>query len=54
MSRTRRLLVLSLLLLGGCRGGPVQQETDRVLLEMATHPFDPAPPTSSEDKSKTP
>lgn len=55
MSRTRRLLVMSLLLLGGCRGGPVQQETDRVLLEMATHPFDPAPPPqSTEDKPKTP
>jgi cobalt-zinc-cadmium efflux system outer membrane protein len=50
MSRSRRLLLWGLLLLAGCRGGPVQQETDRVLLEMATHPFDPAPPQSGEDK----
>jgi cobalt-zinc-cadmium efflux system outer membrane protein len=43
MSGTRRLLLLSLLLLFGCRGGPVQQETDRVLLELASRPFDIAP-----------
>jgi cobalt-zinc-cadmium efflux system outer membrane protein len=43
MFRTRRLLLLSLLLLFGCRGGPVQQETDRVLLELASRPFDVAP-----------
>lgn len=46
MSRTR-LLLLGLLLLSGCRGGPVAQETDRVLLELAKQPFDPAPPPSS-------
>ncbi len=43
MSRARRLLLVSLLLLSGCRGGPVQQETDRILLEMASRPFDVAP-----------
>jgi cobalt-zinc-cadmium efflux system outer membrane protein len=52
MSQTRLLLLLSLLLLSGCRGGPVQQETDRVLLELASRPFDQAPPESAEDKPK--
>lgn len=51
MSR-RRLLLLSLLLLGGCRGGPVVQETDRILLELASRPFDPSPPQSTEKKPK--
>lgn len=53
MSRMRRLLLLSLLLLAGCRGGPVQQQTDRMLLEMTQTPFDKAPPESAEDKAKT-
>jgi cobalt-zinc-cadmium efflux system outer membrane protein len=48
MSRTQRLVLLSLLLLCGCRGGPVQQETDRVLLELASRPFDVAPPLRQE------
>jgi cobalt-zinc-cadmium efflux system outer membrane protein len=51
MSRAR-LLLMSLLLLSGCRGGPVAQETDRTLLEMASRPFDLAPPQSAEDKPK--
>jgi cobalt-zinc-cadmium efflux system outer membrane protein len=54
MARTRRLLLLSLLLLSGCRGGPVQQETDRILLEMASHPFDQAPAESAETKPNRP
>jgi cobalt-zinc-cadmium efflux system outer membrane protein len=49
MSRARRLLLGSLLLLSGCRGGPVQQETDHILLEMATRPFDVAPAESKEE-----
>lgn len=52
MARTRWLLLVSLSLLSGCHGGPVQQDTDRVLLDLATHPFDPAPPQSAEDKPK--
>ncbi len=51
MSRTRLLLV-GLLLLSGCRGGPVVQETDRILLELASRPFDPAPPQPTETKPK--
>jgi len=47
MFRGRLLLLASLLLLSGCRGGPVVQETDRILLELASRPFDPAPPESS-------
>jgi cobalt-zinc-cadmium efflux system outer membrane protein len=43
MSRAQ-LLVVCLLLVSGCRGGPVVQETDRILLELARHPFDLAPP----------
>jgi cobalt-zinc-cadmium efflux system outer membrane protein len=41
MSRTR-LLLLGLLLLGGCTW-PVREETDRTVLEMASHPLDQAP-----------
>jgi cobalt-zinc-cadmium efflux system outer membrane protein len=52
VSGTRRLLLLSLLLLAGCRGGPVQQQTDRILLEMAQRPFDQAPRESVEDKKE--
>lgn len=54
MSRTRRLLLMGLLLLGGCRGGPVVQETDRILLELASRPFDPTPTQSLENKSNRP
>ncbi|HEY7326719.1 MAG TPA: TolC family protein [Gemmataceae bacterium] len=50
MSRARRLLLVCLLLSGGCRGGPVVQQTDRILLEMASHPFDVAPPQSNRGK----
>jgi cobalt-zinc-cadmium efflux system outer membrane protein len=53
MSRAWLLVLLSLLLLSGCRGGPVQQETDRAVLEMASRPFDLASPESAEDKPKT-
>ena len=52
MSRAR-LLLWSLLLLSGCRGGPVQQETDRAVLELASRPFDLAPTESAESKAKT-
>jgi cobalt-zinc-cadmium efflux system outer membrane protein len=51
MSRTR-LLLLSLLLLGGCTW-PVQQETDRAVLELASQPFDQAPAVPDESKPKT-
>jgi cobalt-zinc-cadmium efflux system outer membrane protein len=51
MSR-KRLLLLGLVLLSGCRGGPVQQETDRVLIDMARRPFDVAPPQTAESKPK--
>ena len=53
MSRARLLLLWSLLLLSGCRGGPVQQETDRAVLELASRPFDLAPPESAESQPKT-
>jgi cobalt-zinc-cadmium efflux system outer membrane protein len=48
MGRARLLLLVSLLLLSGCRGGPVVQETDRILLEMASRPFDLAPPQPAD------
>jgi outer membrane protein, heavy metal efflux system len=51
MSR-KRLLLVSLLLLSGCRGGPVVQQTDLTLLQMASQPFDVAPPPSTESKPK--
>jgi cobalt-zinc-cadmium efflux system outer membrane protein len=51
MSR-KRLLLLSLLLLSGCRGGPVVQQTDLTLLQMASQPFDVAPPQPIESKPK--
>jgi cobalt-zinc-cadmium efflux system outer membrane protein len=54
MSRARLLMLVSLLLLSGCRGGPVAQQTDRILLEMATHPYDVAPPQTPESKPKRP
>jgi cobalt-zinc-cadmium efflux system outer membrane protein len=53
MPRVRLLLLVSLLLLSGCRGGPVVQETDRILLDLASRPFDPAPPESAAHKPKT-
>jgi len=52
MRRARRLLLLALLILGGCRGGPVVQQTDRIVLEMASHPFDVAPPETVRNKPK--
>src|SRR5262245_66247035 len=53
MSRRRLLLLLSLFLLGGCTW-PVREETDRTVLEMASHPFDQAPaePASSESEER--
>jgi cobalt-zinc-cadmium efflux system outer membrane protein len=53
MSLTRLPLLLSLLLLCGCRGGPVREETDRAVHEMASHVFDPAPEESTAAKPKT-
>jgi cobalt-zinc-cadmium efflux system outer membrane protein len=53
MPRTRLPLLLSLLLLCGCRGGPVREETDRAVHEMARHVFDPAPEESTTAKPKT-
>jgi outer membrane protein, heavy metal efflux system len=53
MGRARRLLLLALLMLGGCRGGPVVEETDRILLELASRPVDLAPPQTAETKPKT-
>lgn len=52
MGRARRLLLVTLLMLGGCKGGPMVQETDRLLLEMASRPFDVAPPESADSKPK--
>ncbi|MHB1422026.1 MAG: TolC family protein [Gemmataceae bacterium] len=52
MSRKRRLLLVSLLLLSGCRGGPVQQNTNRMLLDMASRPFDVVPPQAADSKPK--
>src|SRR5579871_4539584 len=43
MARPRRLLLVSLLLLGGCQGSPVQQQTDRIVRDMSTVPFDQTP-----------
>lgn len=54
MSRTRRLLLVGLLLLTGCRGGPVVKETDRILLELSNRPFDPAPPESTPQHKAEP
>ena len=54
MSPARRLLLVGLMLLSGCRGGPVVQETDRILLELASRPFDPAPPQPVENKPNRP
>jgi cobalt-zinc-cadmium efflux system outer membrane protein len=42
----KRLLFLSLLLLNGCTW-PVREETDRTLREMASQPFDLAPPETA-------
>jgi cobalt-zinc-cadmium efflux system outer membrane protein len=52
MSPTRLLLLSSLLLLGGCLW-PVREKTDRMVTDLAGHPFDLAPPESVEDKPKT-
>ncbi len=54
MGRAWRLLLLPLVILGGCRGGPVVQETDRILLEMASHPFDVAPSETADSKLSRP
>ena len=53
MSRKRLLVLLSLFLLGGCTW-PVREETDRTVLEMASHPFDQAPAAPVEDKPNRP
>src|SRR5579884_982115 len=53
MGRAGRLLLLALLILGGCRGGPVVEETDRILLELASRPVDLAPPQPAVSKPKT-
>jgi cobalt-zinc-cadmium efflux system outer membrane protein len=53
MSLLRLPLLVSLLLLCGCRGGPVREETDRAVLEMAGHIFDPAPEEPTTTKPKT-
>src|SRR5262249_50975697 len=50
MVRTRQLLLLSLLLLGGCTW-PVREETDRTALELASQSFDLAPAESAGSKS---
>ncbi len=53
MSRARLLLFCSLMILCGCTW-PVRQQTDRMVRELASQPFDPAPPQqSAESKSKT-
>ena len=43
----RRLLLLSLLLVGGC-AWPVRQTTDQTVREMVEHPFDVAPEAEAE------
>lgn len=53
MSRARRLLLWSVLLLSGCRGGPVQPEIDRAVLELANRPFDLTSAESAQSKPKT-
>ena len=53
MSLSRLPLLLSLLLLCGCRGGPVREEADRAVHEMASHIFDPTPEESTPTKPKS-
>jgi cobalt-zinc-cadmium efflux system outer membrane protein len=51
MSRPRLLLVLGLLL-GGCTW-PVRENTDKLVQDLANHPFDVAPVEPAESKPRT-
>ena len=52
MTLPRLLFICSLIMLSGC-SWPVRQQTDRVLHEMASHPFDSMPPEKLlEEKAK--
>ncbi len=52
MSRARLLLFCSLIMLSGCTW-PVRQQTDRIVRELASQPFDPAPlQQAAESKPK--
>jgi cobalt-zinc-cadmium efflux system outer membrane protein len=53
MSRARPLFLCSLMLLSGCIW-PVREQADRILVDLAHHPFDPLPAQErSESKSTT-